>query len=226
MKSILYTGTRPPKGFGGEVEHLPMLAIEFHPIDESGVRDFAERPCHFVFYSRNGVRSVADQTRLLNELPPAASVWAVGSRTSEELAAHGVRAESPSDQRFAGLIEELPGGRLISFEIADGDRSLAEERPNDEVLTVVAYASKAASIPSDFWDRPPLPWVVFTSPRGFASFASHDGAARWFEVSRLAAIGPTTAEAMEAAGHPPDHIAAKPDADELIESLLSIDGPG
>lgn len=224
--TVLYTGTRLPEAPASlRLLHVPMLAIEPRPVDESAIRSFAQPGTHLVFYSSNAVDSVASTTRLLHETPSAARIWAVGEKTAEALRTLGVGAvETPSDERFEGLVRELPPGRHISFELEAGERSLADARPDDEVLTVVCYASTGrVDDTHPIWRDAPPEWIVFTSPRGFDTFLAHEVARQWLSRARTAAIGPTTAAAMTARGFEPSFVADEPDAEHLLQRLASID---
>lgn len=224
--SVVYTGTRQPEPPPGvRVLHLPMLAIEPREVDESAVRSYAQPGTNLVFYSSNGVDSVARQTRLLDEAPSGVRFWAVGSKTAEalQILGHG-NVSVPADEAFDGLVEELPAGRHVSFELEGGIRSLADARPNDSVLTVVCYASvPQVDDERPIWRQSAPDWIVFTSPRGFDSFLAHTAADAWLRASRTAAIGPTTAESMTARGHQPTFVPDEPDGEKLLQSLASID---
>jgi uroporphyrinogen-III synthase len=69
-------------------------------------------------------------------------------------------------------------------------------------------------------DVAPYDWVVVTSPNGAAELARR----RHGEPSRLAAVGPGTAEALRRAGLEPDLVAQTSTQEGLLEALPSAPG--
>jgi len=90
--------------------------------------------------------------------------------------------------------------------------------PNVQNAPVLLNALSARPGP----DTIELPdWVCFFSPRGVATvFESQD--IDWSGV-KIAAIGPTTAEALRVQGIVPDAVAPRPEPESLVEAILGSD---
>lgn len=232
--TVVYTGTRAPTFEHARlrVVHMPMLEAAPVDFDHKEVQLLVKQPCTLVFYSQNSVHVVAqsgifDAIDLSNH-----SVWAVGEKTAEAIAARfGVAAKTPDDERFEGLVETFerhsPALPAVAFGLKDSPRSLAAAlAETSDVYDVPVYrtcprlypglAQKLAEIDAD--------WIAFTSPRGVATFISQacvsNGQSVDFNALRLAAIGPTTAGALQERGLEPSLVVETPDKNEMMAAIL------
>ena len=223
---ILHTGKRPPAalppGNTTRVLHQPALracALSWTapqvPLPE----------CGLVFYSVEGVRAVADGP---GELGCAQLAWAVGHRTAACVEALlGIsQVRCPEDQNFQGLLRALGTAalpaHLLSFELSGSPRRLSEHfaSAHTTVHSIPCYETLPVE-PGTFARLArthPFDWIVLTSPRGAWALAQDIDLSAY----QLAAIGPTTARAIEALGHEVAHVASVPDVDVLIGDVAKL----
>ena len=159
--------------------------------------------------------------RALSEAPHVA---AVGEQTARVLRDHGVAvALVPEDQRQEGLIAALgsaPCGLRILFPQALGGRELLRDVLQNlgAAVDVVAVSqTTAVSLP----DPPPdFDIAIFASPSAFRSFMQGRSASDLLDRA-VAAIGPTTASAIRAAGVTVDVVPQTPSVLDLIRAIAS-----
>lgn len=228
--TVIYTGTRPPRLDAPNLHlvHLPMLEAAAVDFDPREVQILVRQPCTLVFYSQNSVDVVADSGVLAELDLDDHQVWSVGQKTAESVQARfGVPAKVPEDERFEGLVEafstERPPGPIVAFALEDSPRRLSGALPeSQEAHDIPVYRTCPRLHPglSETLADTGAAWVVFTSPRGVGTFVSQAGAAD-LDALKLAAIGPTTAAALQARELSADLVAETPDKDHLIRQLLA-----
>ncbi len=214
-------------------------AIRFAaPSDPTQLQAAARRVGAFdylVFTSANGVRSflaaLAAEGRDADALR-GARVYAVGAATAADLLARGVTAEDiPARERAAGLAQLLlqraspkEAGALIGPE--PGDAELLQEL-REGGLTVEAVAAYRTISGADAAEASavqaagPPHAALFYSPsavRGTLDALPRD----FLRSARIVAVGPTTEDALRAAGLPPDAVAAAPSDQAVVEALCNL----
>ena len=183
-----------------------------------------------IFTSPSAVRftlaRAADTGAGTRTLFAALQIAAVGAQTARALADAGITVDvmPVADQRQEGLssaLATLPPGTRILFPQAIGGRELLAERLLQQgcVVDVVAI-SRTLSLPLA-GEPPEFDVATFASPSAFRAFADAHGTASL--AGRLvAAIGPTTAAAITAAGGAVDVMPAAPSAAALVSALIAF----
>lgn len=151
---------------------------------------------------------------------------AVGAQTARTLREAGVTVDvvPEADQRQEGLIAalgDLPAGTRVLFPQAIGGReALAEALHARGCAVDVVPVSRTVALPLPD-GPPPFDVAVFASPSAFRAFV--DGRGTSALTGRLtAAIGPTTAAAIAAAGVVADIVAETPSATGLVSALIAF----
>lgn len=231
MIKVVYTGTREPGEVSGvELVHLPMLARLALPLradlDQELHRD-GHPTRHAVFFSRNAAEYALDA--LGRTAFSATTVWAVGEQTASWLGSvldQDVR--HPAREDFVGLVEELQAAigaddLVVSFELEGTDRPLEEVGLPCRVVSVPTYKTVGTN-----WDdldgvlrRIAPQWVVFASPRAFDVFRENLHHRVVGDCYRVAAIGPSTRDAIEQAGDRVDFVPERPDLEALLGELAA-----
>lgn len=227
MISVVYTGTREPQPVEGlELHHLPMLERTGLPLRDD-VRDVLANPeTVAIFYSKNAADCVLGE--LSEDDFAEAEIWAVGARTAKYLSNRLARSiHRPDDQEFHGLVEALrpvvAGRTVVSFELEGTSRRLSSAGLDADVISVDAYATTPCH-----WDdldgllrRIGPQWVVFTSPRGYESFADNLHHRTIGDSYRVAAIGSTTRDAILRAKGRVDFVPNVPSVPALLRELMN-----
>ncbi len=221
---------------GAEPILAPTIAIG-PPDDPAAADDAVARVREYawvVFTSRNGVEAffqrIARARRDLRALGDT-QVAAIGPKTAEALATHGVRVDfMPSayvgEDIAAGLLERtLEGERVLLFRAQEArdvlPATLAEYgRPVD---VVAAYKTSYAVPPRLEDDVARASIITFASASSVRGFVRALGDATLGAVrgKTIACIGPITARAAESAGLHVDVVAHDYTADGLIEALAA-----
>lgn len=216
---VVYTGTRKPPAVAGlEIIHVPALWMRCLQPDP---KDLPSEPCIAVFFSQNAVEC-AHKSGILNSLR-LAGVVAVGESTAlavESLV--GVPVYTPMDHGFDGVVDylnasnDLKAHAICSFELEGGPNTLSGKVPQVTVVNmyatgVVDLGSFEAEIRASSAD-----WIVFASPRAVSLWASSSNP--WGGL-RIATIGPTTTQALRAAGGEPDLVPDIPDLEALLRLI-------
>lgn len=240
-RRVLTTGTPPlaaslRRSFerrGAEVIHQPTITVE--PTDKPKLLDAAIAAARSGAYdwvvvtSENAVEAVARAV----DGPHPPHVAAVGARTTRRLRERGVEVHlAPSeDQRAAGLLAALEAFDLVEArilcllgdrartELADGLRARSARVEVVEAYRTIDVAGPdvdaLASIRAGEIDV-----VTFGSPTSVESLVRLLGVdLAALSGACLAAIGPTTASAMDEAGLTPHVVAATPDADGIASAV-------
>lgn len=162
-------------------------------------------------------------------------VYAVGEATASALSARGVRVTA-MPERFSGAdLAKMVGGAGVSgtsFLFPSGNLA------PDAVPGALRALGATVDAVVVYVTRPPLPddvdrffaqvrdgrvdWITFTSPSTVNNFAKLFPAGRAGiirSMTRIAAIGPTTATAAADAGYPAGVVAARAGAKELVEAI-------
>ena len=231
-RRILYTGLRAPEATDDvRLVHAPAIAVQYRkPDDEDGARGFLVRKPRLLFPSRHAVLGFA---KWLSEVDELASVrgaesFAVGASTAavarERL---GLDPRTPDESTARGLTRLLDtlAARPALF-VAGEDRRpeipewLADHpSPAREIHVYRTERLANDDLRREFHDDPQES-IVFTSPSTVQGFLKSTDRSDLRDVaSRLIAIGPTTADAIEAAQGTVNLTAPEPDAGRLLEAL-------
>lgn len=232
---VIYTGTREPSASGTELAgielvHLPMLERVALPLPNDVAHELGnvERVHrHVAFYSQNAVEVVLEG--LGADAFDGVQFWAVGEQTAEAIeSAFGRPALSPDKQDFVGLTEMLRrtvrgGDLVVSFELSGGERRLDEMSLPAKVLSVATYDTRPTH-----WDdldgllrRIGPRWVIFASPRAFEAFRDNLHHRVVGDSYRVAAIGPTTRDAIQRSGDRVDLTPGSPDLAALLREIVA-----
>lgn len=151
--------------------------------------------------------------------------FVVGPRTAEGVRALGlapVGAEAGHADALAGHIEADPPVKPLLFLCGDRRRDTLPDRLRAAgvafaELVVYRTIGDASALEACLSERPG--WLAFFSPSGVEAALELDGIS-WNSLS-AAAIGPTTADALRAAGIRPAAVAASPTPDALVAAVTS-----
>jgi uroporphyrinogen III methyltransferase/synthase len=161
---------------------------------------------------------------------------AVGAATAGALRARGLAADLvPRERTGAGLgaalraaDPELPGARVLLPRAEEGRDELAEAlaAAGAEVVTVAAYRTAAAPAADLAWLAERLAAgdihvLTFFAPSQVAAVCELAPVAALNRARLVAAVGPTTADALRERGVRVDVVAAAPSAESLAADLAS-----
>jgi len=148
--------------------------------------------------------------------------YAVGPKTAERLQALGLHpqgAETGSAQALAAhIVEDAPAGPLL-FLAGNRRRDALPEAlraanvPFDELVVYETHPRTGFTLPP----ADGTTWLVFFSPSGLEAVERAHG--EGIEGYRIAAIGPTTADALTAAGHSVEAVAETPSPEGVAVAL-------
>ncbi|TDJ17307.1 MAG: uroporphyrinogen-III C-methyltransferase [Deltaproteobacteria bacterium] len=229
---------------GADPQLMPMLRIE--AASDLGPLDAALGRLHsydaLLITSANAIRFLAARARerdvLLREF--GGSVVCVGPKSAEATLAEGLPVQTVPAERFdaEGMLDAIekqfpPAGRRFLLPQAEAARETLCEglrAAGAMVDAVTAYRTLApdtdAAALCERLTAGRLDVLTFASPSAVRNFMSLlDGAARRAASNCLvAAIGPTTAEALRKEGLAPDVVPERASAADLVAALIEACG--
>ncbi len=206
---------RELEALGAEVFEFPTIEIrhptDFAPLDEA-IRDLDSFDW-IIFTSVNGVEAFVERLRHhgldLRALPRRAKVAAIGPATAQRVEEAGLRVDvTPEEYRAEALIEALEGdsleGKRILIPRAKVAREILPEKLREagaEVVVPPAYESVPSSEGKARLERlledGEIDCVTFTASSTVENFVrafGEEDATRLLSRTRVACIGPITAE--------------------------------
>jgi uroporphyrinogen-III synthase len=211
---------------GWRAECRPVLHFSF-PAD-AALRDHLRRSDRYAGLvatsprAARAVRRVFDDAGTLHAAWTDRPVYVVGPKTARRFEALGfeVRGAETGDAEHlaAHIADDAPAGRLLFLSgsrrrdtLPDGLRAAGV--PFDELVVYETHLRTELELPPPEENR----WLVFFSPSGLE--AVQDAGAGPLADDRCAAIGPTTAETLRAAGIEVAAVAETPSPQGLVEAL-------
>jgi uroporphyrinogen III methyltransferase/synthase len=228
---------------GAEVDEFP--TIEIRPPEDYGPLDAAIRKLDsfglIVFTSVNGVEAFLERLghhRLdLRAVPRDAKVAAIGPATAERIRDAGLRVDVvPEEYRAEALIGALDAGRLAGERVLIPRAKVAREILPDrlreagaEVVVPPAYESVPSSEGKEELSlrlqSGEIDCVTFTASSTVENFVGAFGAeeaARLLEATRVACIGPITADTARKLGLRVDAEAQEYTIPGLVEAVTGL----
>ena len=226
---------------GAEVLEFPTIEIqppeEFRPLDEAiqALDSFD----HLVFTSVNGVEAFVGRLRHfgldLRAVPREAKVAAIGPATAERLEQVGLRVDVvPEEYRAEALIEALGvetlSGKRVLIPRAKVAREVLPDRLREagaEVVVPSAYESVPGSEGKEelarSLEKGEIDCVTFTASSTVENFVgAFEEAARLLEKTRVACIGPITADTARKHGLRVDAVADRYTIPGLVEAVAGL----
>lgn len=151
--------------------------------------------------------------------------FVVGPRTAASARALGLRpegADSGSADLLADRIADRRFERPLLFLCSDRRRDVLPDRLASAGLPVEELCVYETHLRTDVTFDPVPDWLVFFSPSGVEAVRQSGALAPG--VPRIAAIGPTTAEALAAADLPPEAVAEAPTPEAVARAIREVDG--
>jgi uroporphyrinogen III methyltransferase/synthase len=251
-KRIVVTRARAQAGeLSGELERLGAGVLEFPTIEIKPPRDFGpldaairdlDRFDWLVFTSVNGVDAFMERLRHhgldLRAVPRGARIAAIGPATAERVRAAGLNVDVvPDEYRAEALVEALAGEDLAGHRFliprAKVAREVLPERLREagaEVVVPPAYESVPSSEGREDLEgrlqRGEVDCVTFTASSTVENFvgAFGDGAAELLARTRVACIGPITAQTARKHGIRVDAEAEEYTIPGLVEAVVGLLG--
>ncbi len=228
---------------GAEVLEFPTIEIQppedFGPLDEA-IREL-DSFSWLIFTSVNGVEALVERLAHhgldLRAVPREAKIAAIGPATAEKLREVGLRVDVvPREFRAEALIESVSGASLTGQKIliprARVAREILPERLREagaEVFVPPAYESVPTSEGKDGLakrlEAGEIDCVTFTASSTVENFVRAFGteeAARLLAGTRVACIGPITADTARGHGIRVDVEAREYTIPGLIEAVLDL----
>jgi uroporphyrinogen-III synthase len=220
---------------GFQTEPLPLLEI-VPPLDPRPLERAASELALYdwvVFTSSNAVEAFLPLTG--GGMPHRLRVAAVGPATAEALRAWEIEPHLTASKADAeGLVAELGPQvsrrrRVLLPQASDARPELLDGlvRAGAEAVPVVAYDKRlpedAPRRAAELFDRSPIGWVTFTSPRIVRHFTALFGA-DWEHRRpelRAASIGPVTSAELRRLEIEPAAEAARPGDQGLVDAVVS-----
>jgi len=201
---------------------VPVLRFEF--LGRDALAERIERPEDYAGLILTSPRAVAAMKGFDLAAWHEHPAFAVGLRTASEAAKLGLQTvgeESGSADDLADVITARSFEQPLLFLCGDRRRDTIPDRlraadVDVEELVVYRTIGDAEELAEAIeWQRPE--WIVFFSPSGVETADVLAGPS-WNRIFR-AAIGPTTAEALRAAGLAPAAVAVAPTPEALAAAL-------
>ncbi len=208
---------------GLQAECRPVLAFEFPYQDE--LRDHLDAGKHYAALVATSPRVGRALDGVFRETPSLANAWqnrpayVVGPKTAQSLRAVGLQpvgADTGSADALADrIVEEAPEAPVL-FLAGNRRRDTlphrlrAEDVAFDELIVYETRARSGLTLPS-------APWLVFFSPSGWDAIQASESVDP--STYRIAAIGPTTASALQDRGLVVEAVADTPSPEGLVAAL-------
>jgi uroporphyrinogen III methyltransferase/synthase len=228
---------------GAEVYEFPTIKIsppeDFGPLD-AAIRELDSFDC-LAFTSVNGVEAFVERLRQygldLRAVPRGARIAAIGPATAERLEEVGLRVDVvPDEYRAEALIEALDAGSLAGKRVliprAKVAREILPEKLREagaEVVVPPAYESVPTSAGKKELSlrlrSGEIDCVTFTASSTVENFVGAFGdeeAARLLSATRVACIGPITADTARERGLHVDAEAAEYTIPGLVEAVTNL----
>lgn len=241
MRVLITRAGRDAAHFRAQLEVLGMTVVELPtiaiapPDDPAPVDDALHRLSNYhwiIFTSRNAVQAVAERLQLQQKRSvPWPSVAAVGPATAAALREHGLPFDcAPDEARASALVDvlrdQMRGARVL---LPQGDRARSElaeglRAAGADVDVVIAYRTVQAPLDRraaiDALRRGEIDVIALASPSAFEHLTAMLGAdLAPLQYTRLACIGPTTAEAVRNLGLEPAVIAQEHTLTGLVAAI-------
>ena len=208
---------------GFEPVHRPIL--EYRPKNQLALQDALRHPDDYsglVITSERGAERVlaTDSWQPWVRKP----LYALGPRTRSILEQSGFGPLGPIAQTGRDLADAIRtlhrDARPLLFPCSSSRRDELPDALKSASIPLfeLPVYDTIGAIPSEIEHEDPPEWAVFFSPSGVEA-ACEFIASSWTMVRR-AAIGPTTAAALEAAGIPANAVADSPDPEALVRAIL------
>lgn len=249
LRGIRVLVTRPWEDVGSLQQGLERLGAEVFCLPTISIRPLTASPdvaailgrigdfTWIAFTSRNAVRAVFDWLTA-NELQPApgVKVAAVGSATAQELRARGISPDCvPADASAQALADALIATGITGCAVllplgnlAGNGARQALQRAGAEVTVVRVYETVPAQpVDVDVHDalmRCDIDVVALASPSAFRALIDLSGGIMREPLrgTRLVAIGPTTAEAIRAAGYTPSAVSQTQTMEGMVQAIVDL----
>ncbi|HEX7070400.1 MAG TPA: uroporphyrinogen-III synthase [Rhodothermales bacterium] len=209
---------------GFSVRFVPVL--RFDPINADALSKALASPESYagiVVTSERAARCVVESG--VSGLWAGKPVYSVGPRTAEVLTEGGFEVEHPragTGSDLARIVIERHAGELpLLFPCGTRRRdelpALLKDAgiPLEELAVYETTPEEVIGVK----DQPEPAWTVFFSPSGVETVGA--SIRRYWPVARRAAIGPTTAAALDESGMPAHAVATSPDPASLVEAVRS-----
>jgi len=238
--------SRELEALGAEVLEFP--TIEIKPLSDFGPLDAAVRDLdHFdwlVFTSVNGADAFVDRLRYhgldLRAVPRGARIAAIGPATAERVRSAGLEVDIvPDEYKAESLVEALSGEDLVSRRFLIPRAKVAREvlpeklrEAGAEVVVPPAYESAPSAEGREGLEarlqRGEVDCITFTASSTVENFvgAFGEGAAGLLSGTRVACIGPITAQTARRHGIPVDAEAEEYTIPGLVEAVKGLLGAG
>lgn len=222
---------------GARVTSLPLLEL-LPPDDPAPLRAAARELFRYrwvLFASAAAVSALVEEARQAGTLEQLArlKLAAVGPATARAVEEQGLTlTQVASRSTGLGLFEAIraqlgPGEEVLLPQAQEGRRELEQalEQAGVRVRRVAAYQSEGRPLEGEALDAllsDPPQVVLLCSPRTAEAFLQGTGTRgpALLQRAKLAAIGPTTASALEELGISPAAVASRPTAAGLVEAVV------
>ena len=214
---------------GFRCRSVPVLDFEF--TGQRALREVLAHPDRYGGLLLTSPRAVEAFAEALRWLPNQSAAWtakpvfAVGPRTSEALRQLGFQPqgeEAGNAEALADVLEQSAAGLDGRLLFLCGDRrrdTLPERLQNAEIAFEECIVYR--TLPQTHLELPDEEpdWMIFFSPSGVEAMERTSEMRRW--KAWIAAIGPTTATALQQAGRAVDVIAPAPSPEALVQALVA-----
>lgn len=235
---LLRSADAPPDPYVAAFEHAgreavcePVLAFTFPR--QAALRDRLTRRDHYAGLIATSPRVAAALDRVFTERSELAQTWhgapayAVGPKTAARVEALGLRSRGAEAGDAAALADRIVGdapSAPLLFLCGNRRRDTLPTRlregdvPFDELVVYETHPRDSLDLPSSTGST----WLAFFSPSGLEAVRQAEAVDP--AEYRIAAIGPTTAGALEESGLSVEAVAAKPSPEGLVAAITGAEG--